>query len=640
MTGESTFRLLKRDISSLSCYFLSILHTTKLPLPPIPDRCKTSSQSISIERNSTPIYAIATNSTDVNVKTQNEIDSSSYSPDIVPSDNVTGRNSSNENFNAPTRETPTGASSIVNGGNTDKIGEITASQNATEDKNFNQNNESNKGVTSRKKASNIETETQHLQNFTEHFFSSDSNTGFESSINRSELSSLSSENQSKTNQERNISSNSHTNKISSNENNSNLGFALNENEFEKFRNVSKNQIEANSMNTAINNINTANQTENLNENKFNQQETNASRSQSISNIHYKSSSSNNNTNKINLNHTSLSDTQSTLFLKINSTNNSQNQTDVNKEANNYISNSQANKKVSNDSNKSENTSQTSDNSNNNANGSSKKPNSSISGDNHIDKPALQLLSFESIPNEHTTSNESNPSLSSINHSTNISQLNNFSKFNSSTNSYIPFSGIAFSCPSAHGLYPCPFNCSLFYMCCTDRPYLMRCPTKLFFDPVIRICSWSQNVLCKLTLSPQSSEVKKSMIAIVDNLVSNGDISSSNNALDNSSNINGNKTNQSTGNSTETLNNPSGIFNSAIYSSNGGDITAPTAKLEAKHRKNKKYRTRLGVLVDPLNCRMFYMGGADGMHHMKCPNNLKFDPKTKVCNWPHLVECDS
>lgn len=629
MTGESTFWSLKKDISSLSCYFLSIL---RLPSPAMPDRCKTSSQSISIEKESTPIYAIATNSTNVNVKTQNEIDSSSYSPDIVSLDKVTGRNSSNENFNAPTRGTQTGASSIDNGGNTDKIGEITASQNSTEDKNFNQNNENNNGATSSKNASNIETESQNLQNFTDHFFSNGNNTGFESSINRSELSSLSGENQSKANQEHNISSNSHTNEISSNENNSHLGYVLNENEFEKFGNASKNQIEANFKNTPIN-INTANQTENLNDNKFNQQETNSSGSQSIINI-------NNNTNKIILNHTSLSDTQSTLFLKINSTNNSQNQTDANKETNNDISNSEAYKKVSNDSNESDNTSQTSDNSNSYANGSSKESNSNISGDNHIDRPVLQFLNFTSILNEHITSNESNPRLSSINHLTNISQLNNFSKFNSSTNFYIPSSGIAFSCPSAHGLYPCPFNCSLFYMCCTDRPYLMRCPTKLYFDPVKRICSWSQNVVCKLTLSPQSSEVKKPMNVIVDNLVSNEDISSSNNALDNSSNTDDNKTNPSTGNSTEALNNPPGTFNSAIYSSNGGDITVPTAKLEPKHQKNKKYRTRLGIFVDPLNCRMFYMSGADGMHHMKCPSNLKFDPKTKVCNWPHLVECDS
>lgn len=47
-------------------------------------------------------------------------------------------------------------------------------------------------------------------------------------------------------------------------------------------------------------------------------------------------------------------------------------------------------------------------------------------------------------------------------------------------------------------------------------------------------------------------------------------------------------------------------------------------------------------IDPENCKMYYLGqelGEDGeigiqWLHLKCPENLCFNPQINACDWPH------
>ena len=56
------------------------------------------------------------------------------------------------------------------------------------------------------------------------------------------------------------------------------------------------------------------------------------------------------------------------------------------------------------------------------------------------------------------------------------------------------------CPSwadsIHPAYlPHPSRCNLFYQCAGGRPVLHSCPFPLYFDPILNVCNWPEQVNC-------------------------------------------------------------------------------------------------------------------------------------------------
>ena len=52
------------------------------------------------------------------------------------------------------------------------------------------------------------------------------------------------------------------------------------------------------------------------------------------------------------------------------------------------------------------------------------------------------------------------------------------------------------CHSSDELLPHETDCSLYYQCVGLTPVLRECPSGLYFDPILNICNWPQNVDCE------------------------------------------------------------------------------------------------------------------------------------------------
>jgi len=56
-------------------------------------------------------------------------------------------------------------------------------------------------------------------------------------------------------------------------------------------------------------------------------------------------------------------------------------------------------------------------------------------------------------------------------------------------------GEPFACADSYGFYPCPDDCSQYYVCDHNLPHLFTCPAGLYYDPILRVCNYPNKVPC-------------------------------------------------------------------------------------------------------------------------------------------------
>jgi hypothetical protein len=61
----------------------------------------------------------------------------------------------------------------------------------------------------------------------------------------------------------------------------------------------------------------------------------------------------------------------------------------------------------------------------------------------------------------------------------------------------------FKCPQPCGWFPHP-DCTKFYICVWDEPFVMDCPAGLHWNDKIKSCDWPQNAGCLSTDKPNES----------------------------------------------------------------------------------------------------------------------------------------
>ncbi|XP_046450702.1 chondroitin proteoglycan 2-like [Daphnia pulex] len=55
----------------------------------------------------------------------------------------------------------------------------------------------------------------------------------------------------------------------------------------------------------------------------------------------------------------------------------------------------------------------------------------------------------------------------------------------------------FECPESNGYFSSPYSCSQFYICQDGTPILNDCPAGLYYNALLNICDWPNNVDCKI-----------------------------------------------------------------------------------------------------------------------------------------------
>jgi len=54
----------------------------------------------------------------------------------------------------------------------------------------------------------------------------------------------------------------------------------------------------------------------------------------------------------------------------------------------------------------------------------------------------------------------------------------------------------FECPDEDDYYPNPTNCKAFYQCVNGTAWQQECPADLYFNPILKVCDYKENVDCK------------------------------------------------------------------------------------------------------------------------------------------------
>jgi len=58
-------------------------------------------------------------------------------------------------------------------------------------------------------------------------------------------------------------------------------------------------------------------------------------------------------------------------------------------------------------------------------------------------------------------------------------------------------GGTFECPTPEGNFPDPQDCTAYYQCAEDIPYHQYCPDGLYYNPVVGVCDFPENVVCEI-----------------------------------------------------------------------------------------------------------------------------------------------
>merc|ERR1711915_845149 len=156
--------------------------------------------------------------------------------------------------------------------------------------------------------------------------------------------------------------------------------------------------------------------------------------------------------------------------------------------------------------------------------------------------------------------------------------------------------------------PHPTQCNLYYQCVGLTPILLHCPGELFFDPILKVCNWPNQVDC------ESQGTGEEETTTAEDKTSTAD--------------------QET----------------TISTTMGEEST--TVKQE---NVRKVFKRSLDPIFDvvcppsedgstvfvphPTDCNLYYICVGKMPFLMQCPGDLYFDSSINVCNWPDLVDCE-
>jgi len=143
--------------------------------------------------------------------------------------------------------------------------------------------------------------------------------------------------------------------------------------------------------------------------------------------------------------------------------------------------------------------------------------------------------------------------------------------------------------------PHPTQCNLYYQCVGLTPILLHCPGELFFDPILKVCNWPNQVDCedKTTKADQETPITTTM----------GEEST-----------------------TVMQENARKVFKRSIDPD--FDVVCPPSADGST------------VFVPhPTDCNLYYICVGKVPFLMQCPGDLYFDSVLNVCNWPDMVECE-
>merc|ERR1711915_833814 len=145
--------------------------------------------------------------------------------------------------------------------------------------------------------------------------------------------------------------------------------------------------------------------------------------------------------------------------------------------------------------------------------------------------------------------------------------------------------------------PHPTQCNLYYQCVGLTPILLHCPGELFFDPILNVCNWPDQVDCESqTEAPlQETTTNEEATSTTDE--------------------------ETTGNE-----NAKKVFKRSIDPH--FDVVCPPSEDGST------------VFVPhPTDCNLYYICVDEMPFLMQCPGDLYFDSVINICNWPDLVDCE-
>jgi len=144
--------------------------------------------------------------------------------------------------------------------------------------------------------------------------------------------------------------------------------------------------------------------------------------------------------------------------------------------------------------------------------------------------------------------------------------------------------------------PHPTQCNLYYQCVGLTPFLLYCPGELFFDPILNVCNWPDQVDCESQTEAPLQETTTNEEATPATEEESG-------------NENGNK-----------------AFKRSIDPH--FDVVCPPSEDGST------------VFVPhPTDCNLYYICVEEMPFLMQCPGDLYFDSVINICNWPDLVDCE-